>query len=177
MVPFFLSLGGNVGDRVHYLKQAIERLSGSKGIWLKQISSIYETDPVGFVDQPPFLNMVVGGETSLTAQELLVTVLQVERDLGRVREVRWGPRTIDIDILTYGQEQMSNEDLEIPHPRMKDRLFVLIPFAEIAPTHLIAVDSHTYKTTAQLVENVMDKSGVRKWTSIGWETELEPSES
>lgn len=166
MVSFFISLGGNVGDRFHYLKKAVMRLRQSEEIQLKVLSSIYETDPVGFVDQPPFLNMVVGGETNLKAEELLVTVLQIERELGRIREVRWGPRTIDIDILTYGQERFIGDDLEVPHPRMKDRLFVLIPFVEIAPTHLIAIDTTTFRTTAELLDNVMDKSGVRKWKSI-----------
>jgi len=163
-----------MGDRFHYLKEAIQLLKKSEGIQINLISSIYETDPVGFVDQPPFLNMVVGGKTSLRAKELLANVLQIEKELGRIREVRWGPRTIDIDILTYGLEQREDESLEIPHPRLKDRLFVLIPFVEIAPDHLIAVGS-TYQTTTELLENVNDKSGVQKWKNIVWETELELS--
>jgi len=163
-----------MGDRFHYLKEAIQLLKKSEGIQINLISSIYETDPVGFVDQPPFLNMVVGGKTSLRAKELLANVLQIEKELGRIREVRWGPRTIDIDILTYGLEKWQDESLEIPHPRLKDRLFVLIPFVEIAPNHLIAVGS-TYQTTTELLENVNDKSGVQKWKNIVWETELELS--
>lgn len=165
-----------MGDRLHYLKEAIRLLKKVEGIQIELISSIYETDPVGFVDQPPFLNMVVGGKTDLSADQLLATVLQIEKELGRIREVRWGPRTIDIDILTYGLEQREDVSLEIPHPRLKDRLFVLIPFVEVAPDHLIALGS-TYKTTAELLENVKDKSGVRKWKNIVWETELELSEN
>ena len=176
MVSFYVSLGGNVGDRLHYLKEAVRMLKRSTGIQVEGISSIYETEPVGFVDQSPFLNMVVGGKTTLSAKELLATVLQIERELGRVREVRWGPRTIDIDILTYEKEIWADEDLEIPHPRLKDRLFVLIPFVEIAPEHPIAIEC-TYKTTSELLENVKDKSGVRKWKYFDWGTELELSEN
>lgn len=176
MTSFFVSLGGNMGDRLHYLREAIRLLKESEGIEIEHISSIYETDPVGFTDQPPFLNMVVGGKASVPASKLLAMVLQIERELGRTREVRWGPRTIDIDILTYGLEQWEDENLEIPHPRLKDRLFVLIPFVEVAPNHLITIGS-TYKTTTELLENVKDKSGVRKWRNNVWETELEHFEN
>lgn len=177
MVSFFLSLGANIGDRFEHLKKAIQLLKQEKGIWLESISNIYETDPVGFVEQPAFLNMVLGGKTELTPEQLLQAVLEVERKLGRVREVRWGPRTLDIDILTYGQETIAEGNLEIPHPRMQDRLFVLIPFAEIAAVQKIPVGKNQFQTPSQLLENVKDKSGVYKWKDIDWETELELIES
>lgn len=174
--PFFVSLGANLGDRFHSLKTALIMMGQIEGTRLNAISSIYETDPVGLVEQPAFLNLVAGGETILSAEELLSAVLKVEQELGRKREIRWGPRTLDIDILIYGEEQRDDELLQIPHPRMKERLFVLIPFVEIAPKQLVPV-ADTYKTTTELLEKVNDKSGVRKWKDIDWETELELSEN
>lgn len=177
MGSFYLSLGANIGDRFKHLKRAIQLLQQEKEISIQSLSNIYETEPVGFVDQPPFLNMVVGGETELWPEQLLQTVLDVEKRLGRVREIRWGPRTIDIDILTYGQEVITKGNLEIPHPRMQDRLFVLIPFAEIAAEQLIPIGENQFQTASQLLENVKDKSGVNKWKDIDWEIELELIES
>lgn len=177
MVSFYLSLGANIGDRFQYLKKAIQQLQQVQGITIDSISNIYETEPVGFVEQPAFLNMVVGGTTELTPEQLLQAVLEVERKQGRIREVRWGPRTLDIDILTYGEEKIAAGNLEIPHPRMQDRLFVLIPFTEIAAEQPIPVGENQLQTPRQLLENVKDKSGVYKWKDIDWETELEPIES
>lgn len=177
MVSFYLSLGANIGDRFGHLKKAIQLLKQIHGISIDSISSIYETEPVGFVEQPAFLNMVVGGTTEFTPEQLLQTVLEVERKQGRVREVRWGPRTLDIDILLYGQEIIADGNLEIPHPRMQDRLFVLIPFAEIAAEQPIPIGNNRFQTPSQLLENVKDKSGVYKWKDIDWETELELIES
>lgn len=177
MVSFYLSLGANIGDRFEHLKKAIQSLLQVEGIFIHSISGIYETEPVGFVDQPAFLNMVVGGETGLTAEQLLQAVWEVERKQGRVREIRWGPRTLDIDILIYGQEMIVGGNLEIPHPRMQDRLFVLIPFAEIAAEQPIPIGKNQFQTPSQLLENVKDKSGVYKWKDIDWETELELIES
>lgn len=176
MTRFFVSLGANVGDRFRSLKKALKMIRQLEGVRLDSFSSVYETDPVGYVDQPAFLNMVAGGETTLSADELLSAVLEIERKLGRKRDIRWGPRTIDIDLLIYGEERRNEEHLELPHPRMKERLFVLVPFAEIAPTQLVPLGT-TYKTTTQLLEKVNDKSGVRKWKDIDWETELELSEN
>ncbi|RKD22772.1 2-amino-4-hydroxy-6-hydroxymethyldihydropteridine diphosphokinase [Ammoniphilus oxalaticus] len=171
MVPYYISLGSNVGERFYFLQQALESLQKFDGVEVNAISNVYETDPVGLVDQPSFLNCVAGGKTRLSADELLAAALRIEQELGRVREIRWGPRTIDIDILTYGLERRDEEHLQIPHPRMRERAFVMIPFAEIAPTQLIAVGNEL-KTTVEMLENVNDKSGVRKWKDINWETEL-----
>lgn len=129
----FLSLGSNIGDRKAYLKQAIEMLS--EKISLVKISSIYETAPWGKTDQAGFLNQVVQAHTDLDPFELLKVVQEVENALGRVREEHWGPRTMDVDILFYGQQaiQQPKLGLNIPHTRLWERAFVLIPLLEIAP--------------------------------------------
>lgn len=160
-VPIFLSLGTNLGDREAYLRQAIDLLADSEGIVLHRTSSIYETVPVGYTDQALFLNMVVQGETDLTPQQLLQKVLEVELRLGRTREVRWGPRTIDIDILLYNNKQIKEQDLTIPHPRMKERAFVLIPLAELADNLLIPGEE---RSVVDLLAT-LPKEGVRLWKS------------
>ncbi|MEW9672707.1 2-amino-4-hydroxy-6-hydroxymethyldihydropteridine diphosphokinase [Ammoniphilus sp. 3BR4] len=176
MVSFYLSLGSNLGDRLQYLSKAIMALNDHPAIQISEYSSIYETDPVGYTDQPAFLNMVVGGRTGLSPHELLLAVMEMEKALGRKREIRWGPRTIDIDILAYGQLQIAEPDLEVPHPGMPERAFVLIPLAEIA-THFPIPIGNQIITPIDLLEKVKDKSGVRKWKSIDWETESELSEN
>jgi 2-amino-4-hydroxy-6-hydroxymethyldihydropteridine diphosphokinase len=177
MNTFFLSLGGNMGDRFAYLKEAIRRLREHPQLIIGQISSIFETEPVGYTEQPAFLNLVVGGNTSLSAHQLLLTLNAVEENLGRKRDIRWGPRTIDIDILLYGSELVMEENLQIPHPRMLERLFVLIPLAEIAPKELIPIGEGQFSTPEKQLEKVKNKSGVTKWKHIDWETEFEPFEN
>lgn len=172
MVSFYLSLGSNLGDRLNYLSKAVMALKEHPSIQMGEYSSLYETDPVGYTDQPAFLNMVVGGKTSLSPQELLLAVMEMEKELGRKREARWGPRTIDIDILAYGQTQIDEPNLQVPHPEMPERAFVLIPLAEIA-THFPIPIGNQMVTPIELLEKVKDKSGVRKWKSIDWETEFE----
>lgn len=130
----YLSLGSNIGDRLEMLKQATVLLAQHPKVNVINISSIYETAPVGFTDQEPFLNMVVHIKTSCSALELLDLCQEVEQKLLRKRLVRWGPRTIDLDILLYNQDNMETERLTIPHPRMHERAFVLIPLMEINPT-------------------------------------------
>jgi 2-amino-4-hydroxy-6-hydroxymethyldihydropteridine diphosphokinase len=129
----YLGLGSNIGDRLANLTKAVELLKARTGLRISRISNIYETAPVGLLDQPWFLNAVVECYTSLTARELLETCLDVERRMGRVRRIKWGPRIIDIDLLLYGDENFSEEGLEVPHPRMIERLFVLIPLEELYP--------------------------------------------
>ncbi|HTK08890.1 MAG TPA: 2-amino-4-hydroxy-6-hydroxymethyldihydropteridine diphosphokinase [Ktedonobacteraceae bacterium] len=127
----YLALGTNIGDRQDNLQKALQALNPAVTIWA--ISSIYETEPVGYLEQPHFLNLVCAGETSLSPGDLLRFVKGIESALGRVPTFRNAPRPIDIDILLYADLQMQEETLTIPHPRMLERSFVLVPLAEIAP--------------------------------------------
>lgn len=129
----YLSLGSNMGDRFEMLRQAVAQLAEQPAVTVTQISSLYETDPVGYTDQEPFLNMVVQLETELTAMALLDVCQTIEQSLNRKRLVRWGPRTIDLDILLYNQDRIETARLTVPHPRMNERAFVLIPLLEIDP--------------------------------------------
>jgi 2-amino-4-hydroxy-6-hydroxymethyldihydropteridine diphosphokinase len=129
----YLSLGSNQGDRAAQLDAALARLAASGHVRVIQRSSLYETAPIGMTAQPWFLNLVVEVETDLHPQDLLALTLSVERDLGRVRAQRWGPRTVDIDILLYDALEVTTPILAIPHPEMTHRRFVLEPLLEIAP--------------------------------------------
>lgn len=130
----FLSLGSNMGDRLEMLKQAVGLLAKDPRVEVLKISSLYETDPVGLTEQDPFLNMVVYLQTELSALELLEFCQAIEKNLDRKREIRWGPRTIDLDILLFNQDAMNTERLTIPHPRMHERAFVLVPLLELDST-------------------------------------------
>lgn len=130
----YLSLGSNMGDRLDMLRQAVRLLMEHPAIEIRKISSLYETDPVGFTEQEAFLNMVVYLQTDLSALELLDVCQDIEKQLERKREIRWGPRTIDLDILLYNQGSLNTERLTIPHPRMHERAFVLVPLLEIDET-------------------------------------------
>jgi 2-amino-4-hydroxy-6-hydroxymethyldihydropteridine diphosphokinase len=132
-VTAHLGLGSNQGDRVAMLREALTRLEASKRVRVRKQSSLYETAPLGVTAQPWFLNLVAEVQTDLRPLELLDLVLIVEQGLGRVRTQRWGPRTIDIDILLYGDLAMTTAALVIPHPEMTRRRFVLEPLIEIAP--------------------------------------------
>jgi len=127
----YLGLGSNVGDRERHLRAAIERLRAVVNVL--RVSPVYETDPVEFTEQRRFLNLVVEAGTELFPMQLLTRTARVERELGRVRTVANGPRTIDIDILLYGKAIVRSVRLEIPHPRMTERRFVLAPLADLAP--------------------------------------------
>ncbi|SHF12415.1 2-amino-4-hydroxy-6-hydroxymethyldihydropteridinediphosphokinase [Caldanaerobius fijiensis DSM 17918] len=128
----YLSIGSNLGDRYGFLKKAIAALQDA-GIEIVRCSSVYETIPVGYIEQPNFLNAVLEVQTNYSPHQLLDIIHAVERDLGRQRNIRWGPRTIDIDILLYDEIYVSDEDLVIPHPEMLKRAFVLVPLGEIRP--------------------------------------------
>jgi len=130
-VTAYLGLGSNLGDRLGNLQRAVERLAATSGIEVVRSSRVYETDPVGGPPQPDYLNAVVEVATELPPERLLRACQDVERELGRDRTVRWGPRTIDVDVLTYGRDQIHREDLEVPHPRMPQRGFVLLPLLEL----------------------------------------------
>jgi 2-amino-4-hydroxy-6-hydroxymethyldihydropteridine diphosphokinase len=128
----FLSLGSNLGDRDALLNEALARLE-SAGVHVARRSSIHETEPQDYLDQPKFLNMAVEVETDLTPQELLAAIQKIETEMGRQRTIPKGPRTIDIDILFYANQVITTPELEIPHPRLTARRFVLDPLSEIAP--------------------------------------------
>ena len=127
----FLGLGSNLGDRLANLGQAVSLLGPDEDIQVVRSSRVYETDPVGGPTQPEYLNAVIEVETSLAPQALLARCLDVERAMGRVRAERWGPRVMDIDVLTYDELEVHEPGLTIPHPRMHERGFVLIPLLEL----------------------------------------------
>lgn len=127
----FLGLGTNLGDRLANLQRAVEVLAGTPGISVLRSSRIYETAPIGPA-QPDFLNAVVEVDTDLEPHALLAACAAVERALHRVRGIRWGPRTIDVDLLAYDRRVIDTNELTIPHPRMHERAFVLVPLLELA---------------------------------------------
>jgi|SRR5690625_4010205 len=129
----YVALGTNIEPREQYLHDALELLTKDERINILKKSSVYQTVPVGYTDQPDFLNMVIEVNTSLKAINLLDVCQEIEQNLGRKRTIRFGPRTIDLDILVYNQENRQSERLIIPHPRMHERAFVLVPLREIAP--------------------------------------------
>jgi 2-amino-4-hydroxy-6-hydroxymethyldihydropteridine diphosphokinase len=156
----YLSLGSNLGDRARTMEQALERLERSGRVRITKRSSLYETAPVGFTDQPWFLNMAVEAETDLDPHSLLDLIHRVEAGLGRRREVRWGPRTVDIDILLYGDEEVSTERLTIPHPELHRRAFVLVPLLEIAPD----LRHPRYGPLVEVLRNLPPGQEVKRWT-------------
>ena len=129
----YLGLGSNLGRREENLKLAVSALDSTDGIKVTKVSSIYETKPVGYLDQPDFLNAVVEIDTALAPRELLALTKSIEKQLQRRRDIHWGPRTIDLDILLIDRLEMAESDLKLPHPEVKNRAFVLVPLAEIAP--------------------------------------------
>jgi 2-amino-4-hydroxy-6-hydroxymethyldihydropteridine diphosphokinase len=139
MADALIGLGGNVGDVRATLAQAIARFADGKDVRLTARSSDYATPPWGVTDQPPFINCTIAVETALVPQVLLARALEVERALGRDRahEQRWGPRRIDIDLLAYDDVALDEPGLTLPHPRLFERAFVLVPLAEIVPERLI----------------------------------------
>jgi 2-amino-4-hydroxy-6-hydroxymethyldihydropteridine diphosphokinase len=154
----FLSLGSNVGDREKNLRAAIAALH-ELGVQIKKGSSIYETEPVDFLEQPWFLNCVVEGETTVPPVELLTELRALELRMGSKKPVPRGPRLIDLDILVYGQQTIDSPELQVPHPRLHLRRFVLAPLAEIAPD---LKHPSWSGTAAQLLATTDDKSAVKK---------------
>lgn len=152
----WLGLGGNLGDPAAAMAAALQALDGHAAVSVVAVSSLYRTPPWGVTDQPDFLNAVVAVDTALTARQLLDLCLETERRLKRVRAGRWGPRVIDIDILLYGDEAIDEEGLQVPHPRMASRAFVLVPLAEIVPDLRIAGES----VAARLAD--LDAGGIER---------------
>jgi len=154
----YLSLGSNLGDRAANLYSAIRQLPDAKTA-VSRVSSFYETEPVDFHEQPWFLNCAVQGRTDLGPQELLHSLQEIEKRMGSRKELAKGPRILDIDILLYGDLVLKQPQLQIPHPRMLERKFVLAPLAEIAP----ALRHPDWKGTAsELLLATADRSEIRK---------------
>lgn len=154
MKLLYLSLGSNLGDREANLHAALSLLSPTR------VSPIYETEPVDYTNQPWFLNLVAEVETDLFPRQALAWTQRIERELGRVRTVPKGPRTIDIDILLFGSVVMRTSELEIPHPRLAERRFVLQPLADLAPDLKHPVTGHTVR---QMLASLPDRVVVRPW--------------
>lgn len=158
MAQALIGLGGNVGDVRTTLAKAVAAFCDGGTVRLLARSSDYETPPWGVTDQPPFVNLALRVETELLPRDLLKRALAVEAGLGRDRATgrRWGPRPVDIDILAYGDTRLDEPDLHVPHPRMTERAFVLVPLAEIAPDWLLEG-----RTIAEWVGGI-DTAGVKR---------------
>ncbi len=137
MTRAYLGLGSNEGDRLENLRQGVMALKGADDVVVVGVSSVYESEPVGMCDQTDFLNVVVAVETTLGARELLDLAFEIERERGRRRLVRWGPRTLDVDLLVVGDVVSDDPALPLPHPRLKERRFVLEPLVQIEPELLL----------------------------------------
>ncbi|MCZ8535333.1 2-amino-4-hydroxy-6-hydroxymethyldihydropteridinediphosphokinase [Paenisporosarcina quisquiliarum] len=161
MNTVFISLGSNIGNRFGYLQQAVGLLQQVEQVNVVNVSSVYETDPVGYEEQAAFLNMVVEIETLLTPHEILKKCNEIEAGLGRTREIHWGPRTVDLDILLYNEENMKTADLIIPHPRMMERGFVLIPLVELQAN---LVDPQSKRLISDVAH--VQKEGVHLWKTF-----------
>ena len=129
----FIALGSNLGEREAMIRQALDALAAMPQTELLRASSLYDTEPVGDVDQPNFLNAVAQVDTDLAPRQLLWNLMLIEKRLGRERTRPWGPRTIDLDLLLYGDEVIEEDDLRVPHPEMIRRAFVLVPLVELDP--------------------------------------------
>lgn len=156
VTKIYLALGSNLGDRMQNLRAALRQLAPH--IALTHLSPIYQTEPWGVADQPDFFNMTVCGETALAPVELLDALQAIEKNMGRVKTVRYGPRVIDLDILMYGDTVMQTERLEIPHPRMAERRFVLVPLNDIAPH---TMHPRLKRTVRELLSALQDDSAIR----------------
>ena len=157
----YVSIGSNLGDRAGNLLLAVRGMTEAS-LYVCRLSSIYETEPVSEIEQPPFLNMVVEvGNRLPTPEQVMARLLRIEYVLGRTREVKDGPRTIDLDLLLYGDRTSDTEFLRLPHPCLHDRRFVLEPLVEIAPR---VVHPTLKRTAVELLESSEDKSEIKRWS-------------
>ena len=160
-VRVVLALGANLGDRRAALQAAVDALGGYEGVRVIAISSIVETAPVGGPEQPDYLNAVVLADTLLAPLDLLAACQQIESDLGRRRAERWGPRTLDIDLIAYRDMMVSSSQLEVPHPRAAERAFVLAPWLELDPRATLPGADGELQPVKRLLRKAADRRGLR----------------
>jgi 2-amino-4-hydroxy-6-hydroxymethyldihydropteridine diphosphokinase len=155
----YVGLGSNIGDKAGNILRALDILSQSDGIKITKVSSFYETEPIGYEDQDWFINAVAQIETIFSPEELLIAFKKVEQIMGRKNTIRWGPREIDLDLLMYDQLCFESPGLVIPHPRLHERAFVLVPLVEIAPDLFHPIQK---KTIAELLAELQSQKTVRQ---------------
>ncbi|MFD0869651.1 2-amino-4-hydroxy-6-hydroxymethyldihydropteridinepyrophosphokinase [Chlamydia abortus] len=160
----YIGLGSNLGDREQYLQKALQRLDEHRLIQVVRCSSIYETEPVGYEEQGSFLNMAAMLRTGLEPRLLLEELLRVESSLGRVRQIRYGPRTIDLDLLMFEDAVMDTGSLTLPHPRMHERAFVLVPLMEI-----VEEEFPGFSLITEWAVSAQGKEGVKLWKQTNWQ--------
>lgn len=157
----FVGVGANLGDRWGTMRSALDRMRQTAGIDAMELSPVFESDPVGVLAQPLFLNLVAGVETSLTPEQLLQRLLEIEQQFGRQRVVRWGPRTIDLDLLLYADETRRGPQLELPHPRMFERAFVVEPLRALL--HAPRFRNETWAGLREQLAALPPGLGLRPW--------------
>lgn len=161
MQEAYVALGANLGDRESSLAEAVGRLQADRELEVRRVSAIYETAPVGYTDQPSFLNMAVCLSTELDPLALLRRLLAIEQEMGRVRDVRWGPRNIDLDLLVHGEAKADTPELTLPHPRMGQRAFVLVPLRDVWPNDIL------FPWEAELSSFSLQEEGIARYA--GWD--------
>ena len=166
MATAYIGLGANLGDREATLREAVRRLAALGAI--AAVSSLYETEPVGYRDQPPFLNAVVALETACSPGALMAELLAIEREFGRVRSFANAPRTLDLDLLLVDDLLLETRELTLPHPRLHERAFVLAPLAEIAPT---VIHPALGQQVSELLGSLPERGGVSRWRLPGWQSQ------
>jgi len=160
----YISLGANLNERDQALYEALSQLHAYEQLQITACSPIYETEPVGYTEQPLFLNMAIQVQTTLQPVQLLQVMLQLEQIMGRKRDLRWGPRVIDLDLLWMDAISCHTPALTLPHPRLGERLFVLIPLRDIVTES----DSELYTFVHHKIDELTDEKGIRKWGDMKW---------
>lgn len=164
-VPAYLGLGSNMGDRLANLRFGMNGLLNTRRVNLVEISSVYETEPVGGPEQDPYLNAVAHLSVRLDPLELLALAAEIEKKAGRVRVERWGPRPLDIDLLAVGDLDFTDEKLTLPHPRLYEREFVLVPLFEVGISPGSSID---FEKAAAALESIRGTQGVKQYEPASW---------